>query len=233
MTKSTILNRLSALDTNAVSDALDFLQLKGATYGLRPLWDCPKVVGRASTVEVGPKKGTAATAHPFAQVIDAVTTDDRILVIAGGLEGVSCWGDIIANASKVKGIRGTIIDGVCRDIDGSRDVGYPVYGQNVTMISGRRRMVQIGAGTEVQVRGVTVRQDDYVIADTCGTVFIPAEYIETVVELAEKITYRENLMIEDVRAGIPLSEVMHDAKFQAIAQEIASAAAAAGISSSA
>lgn len=143
MTESSILTRLSVLDTNAVSDALDFLQLKGATYGLRPLWDCPKIVGRASTVKVGPKTGTAATAHPFTPVIDAVTTDDRILVIAGGLEGVSCWGDIIANASKAKGIRGTIIDGVCRDVDGSRDVRYPVYGRNVTMISGRKRMVQV------------------------------------------------------------------------------------------
>lgn len=231
MTGSSILTRLSALDTNAVSDALDFLQLKGATYGLRPLWDCPKIVGRANTVEVGPKTGTAATAHPFAQVIDTVTTDHRILVIAGGLDGVSCWGDIIANASKVKGIRGTIIDGVCRDVDGSRDAGYPIYGRDVTMISGRKRMVQVGAGTAVRVRGITVRQDDYVIADNCGTVFIPAEYIDTVVDLAEKITHRENLMIEDVKAGVPVSDVMHDARFQAIGEEIASAAAAAGVKS--
>lgn len=49
------LARLAALDTNTVSDALDFLGLPGATFGLRPLWQCPKIVGRASTVQVGPK----------------------------------------------------------------------------------------------------------------------------------------------------------------------------------
>ena len=43
------LDRLAALDTNTVSDALDFLDLPGATVGLRPLWDCPRIVGRAST----------------------------------------------------------------------------------------------------------------------------------------------------------------------------------------
>ena len=122
MSQSSILDRLSALDTNTVSDALDFLQLKGATYGLQPLWDCPKIVGRASTVKVGKKQDTAPATHLLTPVIDAVTTDDRILVIAGAPDGISCWGDIIANASLTKKIRGTVIDGMSRDIDGSRDI---------------------------------------------------------------------------------------------------------------
>ncbi|PLB44567.1 RraA-like protein [Aspergillus steynii IBT 23096] len=215
---STTLDRLSALDTNTVSDALDFLQLKGATYGLRPLWDCPKIVGRASTITVGPKTDAKPTTHLLTPVIDAVTTDDRILVISGGAEGVSCWGDIVANASRVKQIRGTIIDGMSRDIDGSRDVGYPVYGRGVTMISARNRLVQVDSGSPVQMRGVTVNQDDYVIADRCGSVFVPAGRIDEVLDLAERIDRRQALMVQDVRAGKPVSEVMHDSKFEAIRQ---------------
>src|ERR1700760_1769838 len=115
MSSPSLLDRLPALHTNTVSDALDFLGLKGATYGLRPLWDCPKIVGRASTVKVGPKTDAAPTAHLLTPVIDAVTTDDRILVISGGIDGVSCWDDITANASKAKRIRGTIIDCMSRD----------------------------------------------------------------------------------------------------------------------
>lgn len=216
MSQSSILGRLSALDTNTVSDALDCLKLKGATYGLRPLWDCPKIVGRASTVKVGKKQDTAPTTHLLTPVIDAVKTDDRILVIAGAPDGISCWGDIIANASQTKKIRGTVIDGMSRDIDGSRDIGYPVYGRGVTMISARNRIVQLESGTALQVRGVTVNQDDYVIADQCGTVFVPAARIEEVVELAERIDRRQALMVKEVRAGKPVSEVMHDTKFEAI-----------------
>lgn len=216
MSQSRILGRLSALDTNTVSDALDFLQLKGATYGVQPLWDSPKIVGRASTVKVGKKQDTAPATHLLTPVIDAVTTDDRILVIAGAPDGISCWGDIIANASQMKKIRGTVIDGMSRDIDGSRDIGYPVYGRGVTMISARNRIVQLESGTALQVRGVTVNQDDYVIADECGTVFVPAARIEEVVELAERIDRRQALMVKDVRAGKPVSEVMHDTKFEAI-----------------
>ncbi|OJJ69683.1 hypothetical protein ASPBRDRAFT_130515 [Aspergillus brasiliensis CBS 101740] len=232
MTESSILNRLAALDTNTVSDALDFLDLKGATYGLRPLWDCPKIVGRASTVKVGPKTDAAPTTHLLTPVIDAVTTNDRILVISGGTEGISCWGDIIANASKKKGIRGTIIDGMSRDIDGSRDVGYPVYGRGVTMISARNRLVQLESGTPLQVRGVTVNEDDYVIADNCGTVFVPAARIEEVLDLGERIDRRQNRMVQAVRAGNPVSEVMHDKQFEAIRHSEESAPAASAASSS-
>lgn len=63
-----------------------------------------------------------------------------------------------------------------RGIDESRDIGYPVHGRGVTMISARNRVVQIASGTSLQVRGGTVNQGDYVIADRCGTVFIPAEH---------------------------------------------------------
>ncbi|KAJ5086500.1 hypothetical protein NUU61_007807 [Penicillium alfredii] len=216
MAQPTILDRLLKLDTNTVSDALDFLQLKGATYGLQPLWDCQKIVGRASTVKLGIKKDDVPTAHLITPVVDAITTSDRILVISGGTEGISCWGDILANASKMKGIRGTIIDGMSRDIDGSRDIGYPVYGRGVTMISARNRIVQLDSGSPLQVQDVTINQDDYVIADRCGTVFIPAAHIEEVVELGERIDRRQTLMVEDVRDGKAVSEVMHDKKFEAI-----------------
>lgn len=216
MGQSSILDRLSALDTNTVSDALDFLELKGATYGLQPLWDCPKIVGRASTVKVGPKTDAAPAAHLLTPVIDAVSTDDLVLIIAGGTEGVSCWGDIIANASKLKGIRGTIIDGMSRDIDGSRDIQYPVYGRGVTMISARNRVVQYDSGTPLEMRGVIVNQDDYVIADRCGTVFVPAERIEEVLDLGERIDNRQSRMVRAVLAGHPVSEVMHDSQFEAI-----------------
>ncbi|WP_133646285.1 RraA family protein [Paraburkholderia flava] len=210
------LDRLASLDTNTVSDALDFLDLQGATYGLRPLWDCPKIVGRASTIQLGPKSGAAPTVHLITPVIDAVTTDDRILVIGGGLEGISCWGDIIANAAVAKKIRGSVIDGMSRDIDGSESIGYPVYGRGITMISARNRVVQIDSGKPLRIAGVTVHEDDYVIADRCGTVFVPASRIDAVLELGEKIMRRQDGMVAAVRAGRPVVEVMHDKEFEAI-----------------
>ena len=219
MNNKSLLDRLAALDTNTVSDALDFLGLAGATVGLRPLWNCPKIVGRASTVLLAPKTDSVPTVHLITPVVEQIDSDDRVLVIAGGIEGISCWGDILANAAAGKQVRGTVIDGFSRDIDGSESIGYPVYGRGVTMISARNRVVQIDAAVTINVAGVDVSEDDYVIADNCGTVFVPQAYIEQVVDLGERITRRQDGMVEAVRSGRSVAEVMHDTQFEAIQVE--------------
>lgn len=213
------LKRLAALDTNTISDALDFLGLPGATFGLRPLWDCPKITGLASTVQLGPKTEAKPTVHLISPVIDAVKSDDRILVIAGGPEGISCWGDILANAATAKHVRGTVIDGCSRDIEGSESIDYPVYGKGLTMISARNRIVQVDSGGPVRMAGVTVTEGDYVIADRCGTVFVQQARIAEVLDLAERIAHRQDGMVRAVREGRSVADVMHDKEFEAIAVE--------------
>lgn len=220
MANTSILDRLKALDSNTVSDALDSLELKGATYGLLPLWNCPKIAGRASTVQVARKTHDVAAGHVTTLAIDATTSNERVLVIAGADEGISCWGDILANAAKAKGIRGTVIDGCCRDIEGSEGIAYPVYGRGVTMVSARQRLVQVSSGRRIRIRGVTIEENDFVIADRCGAVFIPSVRIEEVVELAERINHRQQNMLEEVRAGRPVSEVMHDKQFAAVSADL-------------
>ena len=214
-----LLDRLAALDTNTVSDALDFLGIKGATAGLRPLWNCPKIVGRASTVLLGPKGDDLPTVHLITPVVERIDSDDRVLVIAGGLEGISCWGDTLANAAVSKRVRGTVIDGFSRDIDGNASIGYPVFGRGITMISARNRVVQIDSAVTITVAGVEVSEDDYVIADNCGTVFVPQAAIEQVVTIGERITRRQNAMVDAIRAGRSVAEVMHDSQFDAINAE--------------
>jgi regulator of RNase E activity RraA len=154
--------------------------------------------------------------HLITPVVEQIDSDDRVLVIAGGIEGISCWGDILANAAAGKQARGTVIDGFSRDIDGSEAIGYPVYGRGVTMISARNRVVQIDAAVTIKVAGVDVSEDDFVIADSCGTVFIPQAYIEKVIDLGERIARRQDGMVEAVRSGRSVAEVMHDTQFEAI-----------------
>lgn len=210
------LERLLALDTTTVSDALDFLGLPGATVGITPLWSCSKVVGRASTVQLGPKKEAAPTVHLISPVIASINTNDRVLMIAGGIDGISCWGDILANAAKQKNIQATLIDGFSRDIEANEDINYPVYGRGVTMISARNRVIQYDSGKPIQFAGVNVNEDDYVIADRCGVVIIALDQIDEVLELAERIKARQDGMVEAVKTGRSVEDVMHDKEFDTI-----------------
>lgn len=68
--------------------------------------------------------------------------------------------------------------------------------------------------------GVTVSQDDYVIADTCSTMFVPAARVNEVLDFAKRIGHRQNLMVQAVQAGKPVTEVMHDTQFENVRKDI-------------
>lgn len=62
-------------------------------------------------------------------------------------------------------------------------------------------------------------EDDYVVADRCGTVFVPAGRIAEVLDLGERIARRQDGMVEAVLAGRSVEDVMHDRQFDAIRAE--------------
>ena len=150
-------------------------------------------------------------------VIKCIDTTDRVLVIAGGIDGVSCWGDLLANAAEFKRLRGSIIDGMCRDIEDSEEIGHPVFGRGVTMISGRNRVLQVGAAIPVMMSGVAVMEGDYVIADRCGSVFVSPEHIEEVVGLAQRILIQQDKMIEAIGTGQSLQQLLNEKEFSELA----------------
>jgi regulator of RNase E activity RraA len=70
----------------------------------------------------------------------------------------------------------------------------------------------VAAATPVQVEDVAVAEGDLVIADDSGVVFVPQGQAEAVLASAEAIQGREAAITAEVRAGVPIDEVMHDAR---------------------
>ncbi len=214
-----LVERLARLDTCAVSDALDHFGLRGATTGVRPLWPCPKIAGRAVTVKVMPAGATPPKAHLATLAIEAASAGDVIVVDNGGRTDVSSWGDILSNAARTKGLSGVVIDGACRDIDGSREAGFPVYGRAVVPVTARGRVVQESFNAPIEFVGVHVRPGDLVIADGSGVVIVANERAEEVIAAAERLAAKEAAMVEAVRSGRSVVEVMKDSAFEsALAQ---------------
>jgi len=211
-----LIQRLEKVDTCAVSDALDHLGLKGAVIGIKPVWQCPRIVGRAVTVKIVPAGLTKPEHHLATPAVEASEPGDIIVVDNAGRVDVSSWGDILSNAAQVKGIRGVIIDGACRDVDGSREIGFPVYARAGVPVTARNRIIQESFNTLIQCGGVQVRPGDLVIADGSGICFVPDERAEEVVEAAERIVAREAEMVQAVRNGKSVVDVMAESQFQAI-----------------
>jgi regulator of RNase E activity RraA len=211
------LQRLRQLDTCAVSDALDTLGLPGATVGLRPLWAVPApVAGHARTVLAGPRQDGRPAQHIAAAAIEAAGDDDVLVIANQGRVDVSSWGGILTQAAGRRGIGGVVVDGACRDIAESEEAGFPVFGRAVVPVSARGRIVQLAMEEPVEVAGVTVHPGDLVLADRNGVVFVPAAEADRVLGLAERIVARETAMAEAVRAGRPVTDVMHDSRFPTV-----------------
>jgi regulator of RNase E activity RraA len=199
--------RLMALDTGLVSDALDRLSLAGATYGIRPIWPCPKIVGRVMTVRTRPAGRSTARHHLAMPAIAHAKPGDVILVDNGGRLDVSGWGDILSTAAKMRGLSGAVVDGACRDVDGSAAVGFPVYARGAVPMTARGRIVEESWGEPVQCGGVAVQPGDVLIADGSGVVLVPQDRLEEVLAVAEDLAAREQAMLEAIRAGAPLLEI--------------------------
>jgi regulator of RNase E activity RraA len=184
-----------------VSDALDSLNLKGATWGVRPQWSCPKIVGRAVTMKIKPAGLEQPKQHLGTAPIEAAQPGDIIVIDNGGKLEFSCWGGLLALSAKLKGVSGVVIDGASRDIDEARDLEFPVYARSVVPMTARGRVVQDAYNVEIQFAGVQCWPGDLVIADGSGVVIIPKEKEATAVTAAEAIYAKEQEMAAGIRKG--------------------------------
>jgi hypothetical protein len=57
-------------------------------------------------------------------------------------------------------------------------------------------------------RAVAVAPGDWVLADGSGIVFLAAADAERILAAAEQLAAKERAMVEDIRAGAPVSKVM-------------------------
>ncbi len=204
-----IVERLSRLDTPAVSDALDRLGLSGRVGGLRPLTVSRRIAGRAVTVRLGTGGALAGPPrHLCTAAVEAAGPGDVIVIEQrSGVEAAG-WGGILSNGASVRGIAGVVCDGPVRDVDESRELGFPVYARSATPATARGRIVEEEFNGKVEIGRVEVRPGDCVLADGSGVCFLPERGAAEILEVAETIARREAAMTRAVRAGQPISQVM-------------------------
>lgn len=206
-----IIEEFYTFSTTNISDALDKLNLKSGVVGILPAFDCPKIVGEAVTIKVTASGLVTSRYHLGAEAITAAKAGEIIVIDNGGRTDVSCWGEVLSYGAQMKGIKGVIIDGAFRDLDGIKEMGFPVYARGVVPVTARGRITQESFNTLVRCGNAQVRPGDIVMADGSGVVIIPREKAEEVLEVAANIYKKEREMIEEIKKGISMLEV--DKKF--------------------
>jgi regulator of RNase E activity RraA len=200
--------RLLALDSCSVSDALDQLGLPGAVTGLGALTCKVRIAGPVRTVKLAAPVPGGPKRHLGAGAVDISEPGDIIVVEHRGRTDVSGWGGLLSRGAVKRGVAGVIVDGACRDTDESTELGLPVYARAAVPVTARGRVAEHAFEVPITIAGIIVHPGDHVIADGSGVVFIPAGQAESVVAAAEGIFAREQAMAAAIDAGQPVGSVM-------------------------
>ena len=196
-------DELAALGTATVSDALDRLGLPGGALGIVPLGDGQRMAGPAFTVRYVPRGPGGGTVGDYLD--DCVAGQVVVLDNAGRLD-CTVWGGILTALAFEKGLAGTAIDGVCRDVRRPLELGYPIYSRGRFMRTGKDRVEVAGVNEIVTLGGVQVRPGDLVVGDDDGVVVVAGGSAGAVLEAAWAIAAAEARIVEAIRDGQRLAE---------------------------
>jgi 4-hydroxy-4-methyl-2-oxoglutarate aldolase len=194
---------LARFSAATVSDALDRLGRPGSMLGIAPLFDGARLCGRAFTVRYVTAGSPPGTVGDY---LDDVPPGDVVVLDNGGRTDCTVWGDILTAMAADRRIGGTVIDGVCRDVQRALDAGYPIYSRGRFMRTGKDRVEVSDVGRPVSVGGVQVSPGDLLLGDADGVLAVPRAVEEQVLEVCTAISEREDAILADILSGTNLTE---------------------------
>jgi regulator of RNase E activity RraA len=198
--------QLSEFATSELSDALDELGIKGVLPGLiAQRIGQGRIVGRALPVNLVAKSSDpdayrfgGGVGKPLEQVLQTMADGDIVIMDLQGANHASAWGGLASRLAQQRGVRGTIMWGTCRDVEDIRQIGYPVWAVGVCPRRSRNEFTFGSINKPINIAGVSISREDYIVADESGVVVIPGAYAVKVIELAKLIVLQEKDLLHRV-----------------------------------
>ncbi len=200
-----ILARIQALSCTDLSDAMDRLAIPCQCFGIMPLDRSFRLAGQAWTLRYGPVGQDAGTVGDY---IDDLDEGQVVVLDNQGRLDATVWGDLLTSTASRRKIGGTVIDGVCRDVDRSIELHYPIFSRGNWMRTGKDRVRVEATQVPVSIGGVRVEPGDWLRGDGDGLVAAPAARIAEILEAAEDIHAAE----EHIRAAIDAGQSLRQAR---------------------
>ncbi len=195
--------------TSTIADLLDEMGLKGIMYGIRSVRPGARVVGPAVTVkEVSGDVGTyTAEDFPIGTVIESAELGDVLVFDNAGKE-ISTWGGLATTAAKVRGVAGVVVDGGCRDVDQTVEMGFPVFSRHITPTPARTRIKILEVNGIILCGRTRVCPGDIIVADRTGVVVVPLKKADQILERANAVEKTETQFIDALKKGKTFNEML-------------------------
>ncbi|MBN8829139.1 MAG: RraA family protein [Sphingomonadales bacterium] len=205
--------RAAKLDTATLSDALDRLGVVGQCYRIAGRDPTFEMTGRAFTMLCGPAAKPPGTVGDY---IDDVPEGHVVVIDNGGREDATIWGDILTEIAHRRGLAGTVIDGISRDVALCRKLRYPVFSKGHWMRTGKDRVQVDQMDVPVNIGGARVQPGDIMRGDPDGVIVLPREHEGAVLDAAEEIAAAEEQIRAACRTGMRLDEARRQFKYHSL-----------------
>ncbi len=149
----------------------------------------------------------AGSVDVFLEAVASARPGDVLVADNGGRLDEACIGDLAVLDAAAGGISGIVIWGLHRDTADIRRIGMPVFSLGALPTGPQRLDPRVDDALEAaRVGDWTVTRDDVVFGDEDGVLFVPADRVDGVLELAAGIAATEGRQADDIRAGRSLRE---------------------------
>jgi 4-hydroxy-4-methyl-2-oxoglutarate aldolase len=195
----TIRDRLAKLDTACLCDCGKKLRIMDPE--IRPITRGVKMIGIAHTVHCK---------EDFLTVIKALhdAKEGEVIVIDGEGDKIALAGEMFALESRKKKLGGIVINGGCRDVEGIRNINFPMFAKYITPQAGTSTKI---FKTQIQINcgGVPVVPGDIIFGDNDGVIVMSEDEVQEILDTAENIQRIEEKAIMKMGEDKNLTDVLN------------------------
>ncbi|WNV86542.1 RraA family protein [Umezawaea sp. Da 62-37] len=200
MEHDSLLTRARLLPVSVVSDADK--SLPTFDHGIRRLAGEGTIAGRAVTVQSDGDLLSVMEGLEIAQPGDVLVVDasaNPLVAVAGGL---------FATEAHRRGLSGIVVDGLVRDLETLRPLGFTVYARGTCPRSGP---AVAPPRTQLPIRcgGVDITPGTLVLGDDDGLLAASPDQLAAVVDAAEAINQCEEAVLTRLAEGTGLFDSMN------------------------
>jgi regulator of RNase E activity RraA len=182
--------------------------------GVLPLAPSLRMVGYAFTLRYIPAREDLDLQvdfdnlrNPQRLAVEAVASDDVLVIDARGELGAASLGHILATRLLRRGAAGLVTDGALRDSDRIRELGLPAYAGGVHAAVSSVAHHPVDMNVPIACGGVAVFPRDVLVGDAEGVVVLPAAVAEEVAHPAWERDRLEEYVQRRVDAGASIRGV--------------------------
>ncbi|MGI9498583.1 MAG: RraA family protein [Geminicoccaceae bacterium] len=201
--------RLEKIYTGVAHDVMRNMGLADFTLpsDIRPLFPEQTLAGVVSTVsgKVDRSADAHTTLYEWTGLLSKAKPD-TVMICQPNDGVIAHMGELSAETLKLKGVRGYVVDGGCRDVNFIIEQNFPVWYRYHTPRDVVGYWLPDQYEAPIVIGEVTIHSGDYVLGDRDGMVILPKDRAGEVIEAAEQAIATENQVRTAILNGIDPQE---------------------------